>query len=154
VTLSIDGEPDVKSAATAFDDDDVTIDSPIHAPPPKLYRAVVRALTRLWGHYDLLIQRRAAERFSQIETLAEDCVRELTLAQAALLKLEQVSQEPNGYVTSARAAVAGAAQLLQPELRAIGQLPARARKRLSWLRLVLRISMSKRELGRKTKDAL
>lgn len=75
---------------TAFEDDDITIDSPLHAPPPKLYRAVFRALTRLWGHYDLLIRERAAQRIAQIETLAEDCIREWSLAQAALRKLEQV----------------------------------------------------------------
>lgn len=105
------------NSAEAFDEDDITIDSPIHEPPPPLYRAVFRALTLLWCHYDLLIQARAAQRLSKIEMLAEDCVRQWSLAQATVLKLEQLSHEPNGYVTSARVAVDGAAQLLQPELR-------------------------------------
>ena len=138
---------------TDFEDDDITIDSPIHARPPKLYRAVFRALTRLWGHYDLLIQERAAQCISQIETLAEDCIREWSLAHAALLKLEQVDGESRGYVESARAAVDGVAHLLQPHLRPIARMPARARKRLVWLRLVLRISMHERNRGRKTTSA-
>jgi len=154
MTSSCEPEADGESPKALFDDDDITIDSPIHEPPPALYQAVARALTLLWGHYDLLIQARAAQRFSGIEMLAEDCVRQWSIAQATMLKLEQVSHEPNGYVTSARVAVDGAGQLLQPELRPMAQLPAQVRKRLVWLRLMLRISMNKRGQGRKTKDAL
>lgn len=138
---------------TDFDDDDITIDSPIHARQPKLYRAVFRALTRLWGHYDLLIQERAAQRICQIETLAEDCIREWSLAQAALLKLEQIDGHSSGHVESARVAVDGAAHLLQPHLRPTARMPAPARKRLVWLRLVLRSAMRERNQGRKTASA-
>lgn len=135
-------------------DEDITIERPIHGPPPKLYQAVVRELNRLWVHYGRLSQAREERNLCKIGTFAEDCVYQWLLAQVARRKLDQTGRDQDHYVQSARTAVDGAAHLLAPHLRPMAQLPPEARRRLARLRLSIRLAKVGRGEGRKAPSAL